>query len=87
VIDTLEKVEIEDAPPYHNESQIVSFNALKKWRSIPEVHRKQIERNVFCVSCLDAVQIQKYTIKEDKGVISLHGQCGNCGHAVARAID
>jgi superfamily II DNA helicase RecQ len=87
VIDTLEKVEKEYAPPYQNESQIVSFNPLKKWRSIPENHRKQIERNVFCVSCLDAVQIQNYTVKEDKGVISLHGQCGNCGHAKARVVD
>jgi superfamily II DNA helicase RecQ len=86
VIDTLE-IKREEAPPYQNENQIVSFNALKKWRSIPEIHRKQIERNVFCVSCLDAVQIQIYTVKEDKGVISLHGQCGNCGHEVARVVD
>jgi superfamily II DNA helicase RecQ len=87
VINTLEKVEREDTPLEQKENQVVSFNALKKWRSIPEIHRKQIERNVFCSTCLDAVQIQNYTVKEDKGVISLHGQCRNCGNPVVRVVD
>jgi superfamily II DNA helicase RecQ len=87
VIDQLEKVESTESSEKQNENHVVSLTALKKWRSIPEIHRKQLERNVFCVSCLDAVQIQNYTVKEDKGVISLHGQCKDCGNEVVRVID
>jgi hypothetical protein len=87
VIDQLGKVESTESSEKQNENRVVSLTALKKWRSIPEILRKQLERNLFCVSCLDAVQIQNYTVKEDKGVISLHGQCKDCGNEVVRVID
>lgn len=74
-------------PPQINEKQVVSIQALKKWRSIPEVHRKQLERNVWCASCCDVVQIQNYIVKENRGTISLHGECKNCKNLLVRVVD
>ncbi|MCM3567615.1 RQC-minor-1 family DNA-binding protein [Neobacillus mesonae] len=84
VIEILEQVE---QGPDKQEEETVSFSAYKKWLSIPEETRKQLERNVWCGNCLDVVQIEKYTIQETKYGIVLHGTCKTCGQEVARVID
>jgi hypothetical protein len=85
VINELEKVE--EQPKQKNKQEVISFAANKKWLSIPEDTRKQLERNVFCSHCLDVVQIEKYVVKESKGTIVLMGSCKTCGNEVARVID
>jgi hypothetical protein len=71
----------------NNDQEVISLAARKKWLSIPEEIRKQIEHNVFCSSCLDAVQIEKYTVKESRNGIFLRGKCKKCGLEVARVVD
>ncbi len=69
------------------EQETISFTAHKKWLSIPAETRKKLERNVWCTNCGDVVQIEKYTVKEVKYGIVLHGTCKTCGHEVARVIE
>lgn len=85
VIDQLEKVE-EPSEKISNK-EVLSFSANKKWLSIPAETRRQLEKNVFCSSCLDVVKIEKYTVKEISFGIVLEGKCQKCGHDVARVID
>lgn len=87
VIDKLGAIESEEPSQYQNEKLVVSFQALKKWRSIPEEHRKKLEQNIWCGSCCDVVQIQNYIVQEIRGGISLHGQCKTCRNEVVRVID
>jgi hypothetical protein len=85
VIDVLEK--IEGGIEMKNDHEVISFTATKKWLSIPEETRRKLERNVWCATCLDVVQIEKYIVKESKAGIVLHGNCKKCGQEVARVID
>jgi hypothetical protein len=71
----------------NNEQDVISYTGNKKWLSIPVETRKKLERNVWCGSCRDAVQIEKYTVEESKGGIVLQGSCKECGNKVARVID
>jgi hypothetical protein len=64
-----------------------SFEANKKWLALPADIRQMFIRNVFCGKCLDAVQIEKYIIKNHRDTIVLEGRCKSCGHKVARVID
>jgi hypothetical protein len=64
-----------------------SFEANKKWLALPADIRQMFIRNVFCGKCLDAVQIEKYIIKNHRDTIVLEGRCKTCGHKVARVID
>jgi hypothetical protein len=64
-----------------------SFEANKKWLSIPADFRQMLIRNVFCGHCLDTVQIEKYIIKDFRDTIVLEGKCKKCGNEVARVID
>jgi len=65
----------------------ISFQANKKWLSIPADERQMLIRNVFCGHCLDTVQIEKYIIKDFRDMIVLEGKCKTCGNDVARVID
>lgn len=65
----------------------VSFSANKKWLAIPKDLRVQLEHNVFCRSCLDAVQIIDYVVKEVDNNLLLEGKCNRCGNHVVRVID
>ncbi|MDM5326755.1 hypothetical protein [Neobacillus sp. CF12] len=67
--------------------EIVSFSANKKWLAIPVEIRRDLERNVWCVSCSDVVQIENYVVKESPPGIALEGKCKKCGHKVARFIE
>lgn len=67
--------------------EIISFVARKKWMSIPTEFRKKIERNVWCSSCSEVVQIIDYSVKESGEEIVLHGSCKICGHKVVRVVD
>jgi hypothetical protein len=87
VIEKLGKGESAYPPQKQNKIQVVSMQALKEWRSIPEVHRKQLERNVWCASCSDVVQFQNYVVEENRGIISLHGVCKNCGNQIVRVVN
>ncbi|WP_312097642.1 hypothetical protein [Niallia sp.] len=70
-----------------NEADILSFTANKKWLSLPKEMRSELERNVWCSSCIDVVQIENYLIEETKFGIVLQGTCKQCGKQVARAIE
>ncbi len=70
-----------------NEAELLSFNANKKWLSLPKETRSELVRNVWCSSCIDVVQIEKYIIEETKFGIALQGTCRHCGKRVARAIE
>ncbi|CAH2713819.1 hypothetical protein BACCIP111895_00973 [Neobacillus rhizosphaerae] len=85
VIDLLEKVE--DEPKINDNQEVISFSANKKWISIPIEIRRKLERNVWCVSCGDVVQIERYTVKDLSTGIVLEGKCKKCGGDVARVID
>jgi hypothetical protein len=67
--------------------KVTSFAANKKWFSIPVDVRSDLERNVWCSSCNDVVQIKNYTVSEYRGGIALEGVCNKCGYEVARAVD
>lgn len=69
------------------EPVIISFSARKKWLSIPAEVRRAIEKNVWCSSCMDTVQIENYEIKESQNGIILLGTCKNCGNDVVRVVD
>lgn len=77
VIDSLEK---------QNEN-VVSFSANKKWLALPLEIRRELERNVWCVNCIDVVQIENYTVKDFSTGMVLEGTCKKCGADVARVID
>lgn len=77
---------MESGEEMSNDSPI-SFSAHKKWLSIPKEMRSKLERNVFCATCLDVVQIINYTVKEIDEQVVLHGDCKKCGDPVARVID
>jgi len=69
--------------------QVMTMNELayKKWLKIPQNIRQKIEKNVWCVNCMRAVEIVHYEVElRDIGLI-LNGQCKNCGHEVARVIE
>ena len=68
-------------------NEVVSFNANKKWLAIPKETRNELERNVWCSSCSDVVQIQNYQIKETDFGIVLQGTCKQCSKSVARAVE
>lgn len=70
-----------------NQDDSASFEANKKWLSIPADFRQMLIRNVFCGHCLDTVQIEKYIIKDFRDTIVLEGKCKTCGNEVARVID
>ncbi|MGE8206513.1 hypothetical protein ACQKP0_18545 [Heyndrickxia sp. NPDC080065] len=70
-----------------DQAEILSFTARKKWLSIPEEFRKKIEHNVWCSSCRDAVQIEKYAVKETRGGLLLQGICKTCGNEIVRVVD
>jgi hypothetical protein len=69
------------------DQEAISFTANKKWLSIPAETRKKLEKNVWCSSCSDVVQIEKYIVEESPAGIVLRGKCKKCGHEVARVID
>lgn len=71
----------------NHKQEAISFKANKKWLAIPEEMRKQLERNVWCVSCSDVVQIKNYVVKEAPPGIVLEGKCQKCGSKVARFIE
>jgi len=85
VIDILEKAG--EVPNITHNQEVISFSANKKWLSIPIEIRRKLERNVWCGSCSDVVQIEGYTVKEVSTGIVLEGKCQKCGHDVARVID
>lgn len=85
VIDQLEKSE--HVQQKNSEMEVISFVANKRWLSIPVDTRRELERNVWCSSCCNVVQIVKYQVKEDRGIIELHGKCKTCGHDVVRVLD
>lgn len=71
----------------NSDQEVISFSANKKWHSISLEIRKKLERNIWCPSCLDVIQIEKYVVKEFSGGIVLEGKCKKCGHDVARIIE
>ncbi|MGP7817105.1 RQC-minor-1 family DNA-binding protein [Niallia sp. 01092] len=85
VIEVLEKAEEEIQ--MNMDKDAISFAANKKWLSIPKDIRSELERNVWCTTCGDVVQIEKYMVKEAQFGIVLQGKCKICGHEVARVID
>lgn len=85
VINLLEKAEGETK--MKKDQRVISFTANKKWLSIPEETRRSLERNVWCSSCTDVVQIENYIVQESRGGIVLHGKCKICGYEVARVVD
>lgn len=87
VIDVLKKAEEPPAVHHDQDVDVLSFSANKKWLAIPAKTRRELERNVWCVSCLDVVQIVHYVIKESPPGIVLEGKCKKCGHEVTRFIE
>lgn len=85
VIDVLEKAEGDIK--VKKDQEAISFTANKKWLSIPGETRRKLERNVWCSSCRDVVQIEKYIVQESTAGIVLRGKCKKCGHEVARVIE
>ncbi|WML50004.1 RQC-minor-1 family DNA-binding protein [Neobacillus sp. PS3-34] len=85
VLEVLEKSEHRPSKPRREDTS--TLQAGQKWLTIPENIRKKLVRNVFCGSCVDTVQIEKYMIKETKHGLVLEGQCKTCGGKVARVID
>jgi len=71
----------------NDKKEVISFTANKKWLAIPEEFRRQLERNVWCVSCSNVVQIQNYIVKDSHPGIVLEGKCKKCGSDVARFIE
>lgn len=71
----------------NDKQEAISFTANKKWLAIPAEVRKKLERNVWCVSCSDAVKIENYVVKESPPGIVLEGKCQKCGHGVARFVE
>ncbi|MFS0777597.1 hypothetical protein ABC255_16545 [Neobacillus sp. 3P2-tot-E-2] len=67
--------------------EVIPFAANKKWLAIPAATRKELERNVWCVNCIDVVQIVDYVVQDSPPSIALAGKCKNCGNDVARFID
>lgn len=66
----------------------ISFEANKKWRSIPKEDREMLEQNVWCISCTGVVTIQNYTVRKDtQGNIILDGKCNKCSNRIVRVID
>lgn len=65
---------------------IIDFQAMKKWSSIPKNMQGMFLRNVFCSNC-GVTTIVEYTIKNDKLGIILEGKCKKCGKPVARFIE
>jgi hypothetical protein len=85
VVDVLENGD-EDTKMNHK-PEAISFTANKKWLAIPAEFRRELERNVWCVSCSDVVKIENYVVKEATPGILLEGKCQKCGHDVARFIE
>jgi len=61
--------------------------AAALWSIVPRWGREKILANVFCVSCLQAVQIVEYRGTENNGDVLLEGKCAVCGHSVARLVE
>jgi hypothetical protein len=85
IIDQLEKAEEKDFKKQNQE--LISFTANKKWLKISLEIRKKLEKNVWCASCCDVVQIVNYIVKDTPHGIVLEGKCKKCGHEVARFIE
>ncbi|PAE13300.1 hypothetical protein CHI02_05485 [Niallia circulans] len=69
------------------ENFVVSFQANKKWLSIPKEMRSELEKNVWCSSCTDVISIANYQVKETDFGIVLQGNCHQCSKPVARSIE
>jgi hypothetical protein len=87
VIQNLDKSQTRSSANKVNSNDSGSFEANKKWLSIPADFRQMLISNVFCGHCLDTVQIEKYIIKDFRDTIVLEGKCKTCGNEVARVID
>lgn len=77
----------EDQPKMDHKQEVISFGANKKWLAIPAATRKELERNVWCSTCCDVVQIVNYVVQDSPPSIALIGKCKDCGKDVARFID
>jgi hypothetical protein len=77
----------EDQPKMDHKKEVISFGANKKWLAIPAATRKELERNVWCSTCSDVVQIVNYVVQDSPPSIALKGKCKDCGKDVARFID
>lgn len=61
--------------------------ALRKWMKIPKGIREEIEHNVFCANCKDAVHIVDYEVEIDNIGLIFSGKCETCGHLVRRVVE
>ncbi|MFC5649416.1 hypothetical protein ACFPYJ_09780 [Paenibacillus solisilvae] len=68
-------------------SNVSSLQALKTWKTIPQLYRDKLVRNVFCGNCKDVVEIIQYSITENKYGLILEGKCRTCGGPVARVVE
>lgn len=66
--------------------KLVDFEAMKKWKAIPQDFQELVLGNVFCSSC-GVTTIVEYTIQSEIFGIILKGKCETCGKQVARVIE
>lgn len=70
----------------NHSDKVVDFEAMKKWKAIPQEFQELVLGNGFCSTC-GVTTIVDYTIQSENFGIILKGICETCGKQVARVVE
>jgi hypothetical protein len=64
-----------------------SSEAQERWAQSPDSSKQKILATVWCAQCRMSVSIVNLTGSVEGDSLVLRGNCGYCGHTVARVLE
>ncbi|WP_281884842.1 hypothetical protein [Paenibacillus sp. YYML68] len=75
------------SPQESMKSTVVSYEAMRRWLSIPAEVRQKLLHSVWCSACSKGTSLSDYSVSQDKHGIVLNGHCAVCGGKAVQLIE